>query len=190
MVCQACGSAIEPGGRFCPRCGAQIESAPQQSSPPQYAMYPPYAVAPYVPRVQRHLQTLGTLWCVYAVYRVVAGLFGVFVFRAMTSRRWGGDWPLGHWGGGWGPHWMHLMPFIMAITITTALFGLFVGYSLITRQSWGRILAIVAGVVVLFRPLLGTALGIYTLWVLAPSASAMEYDSVVDGDFAPSAPPR
>ena len=190
MVCQACGSAIEPGGRFCPRCGAQIESAPQQSSPSQYAMYPPYAVAPYVPRVQRHLQTLGTLWCVYAVYRVVAGLFGVFVFRAMTSRRWGGDWPLGHWGGGWGPHWMHLMPFIMAITITTALFGLFVGYSLITRQSWGRILAIVAGVVVLFRPLLGTALGIYTLWVLAPSASAMEYDSVVDGDFTPGAPPR
>jgi len=82
------------------------------------------------------------------------------------------------------------MPFIMAITITTALFGLFVGYSLITRQSWGRILAIIAGVVVLFRPLLGTALGIYTLWVLAPSASAMEYDSVVDGDFAPGAPPR
>jgi hypothetical protein len=42
------------------------------------------------------------------------------------------------------------------------------------------VLAIVAGVLVLFKPVLGTALGIYTLWVLAPSVSAMEYDAIAD----------
>jgi fucose permease len=85
---------------------------------------------------------------------------------------------------------MHLMPFIMAMTVAAALFGLFVGYSLMTRQSWGRILAIIAGVLVLFKPLLGTALGIYTLWVLAPSTSAMEYDSMADAGYPPGPPPR
>jgi len=183
MVCQACGSAVEPGGRFCPRCGAQFAAAPPQAPPPppQYASYPPYAVAPYIPRVQRHLQTLGTLWCVYAAYRILSGLFGLFVFRAMTWRGWGNDWPLSrhHWGWG-GPPWMQLMPVIIVFLVASALFGLFVGYSLLTRQSWGRVLAIVAGVLVLFKPVLGTALGIYTLWVLAPSVSAMEYDAIAD----------
>ncbi len=73
------------------------------------------------------------------------------------------------------------MPVIIVFLVASALFGLFVGYSsLLTRQSWGRVLAIVAGVLVLFKPVLGTALGIYTLWVLAPSVSAMEYDAIAD----------
>jgi uncharacterized membrane protein HdeD (DUF308 family) len=75
---------------------------------------------------------------------------------------------------------MQLMPVIIVFLVASALFGLFVGYSLLTRQSWGRVLAIVAGVLVLFKPVLGTALGIYTLWVLAPSVSAMEYDAIAD----------
>ena len=187
MVCQACGSALEPGGRFCPRCGAQIVAPPPQAPPPQYAAYAPM---PYLPRVQRHLQTLGTLWCIYAVYRIVTTVFGLFFVRAMMSHRWGSDWPMGHhWGWGGGPPWMHLMPFIMAMAVASAVFALFVGYSLLTRQTWGRVLAIVAGVLVLFKPLLGTALGIYTLWVLVPSASAMEYDAMVDGGYPPAVPP-
>lgn len=188
MVCQACGSAVEQGGRFCPHCGAQIVAAAPPGLPPKYATYPDYAPVPYIPRVQRHLQTLGTLWCVYAIYRMVMGFFGMFVFRAMTWHRWGPDWPLNHWGD-WGHGWMHLMPFLMAMTITASLFGLFVGYSLLTRQAWGRLLAIIAGVLVLFKPLLGTALGIYTLWVMAPSTSGMEYDSMVDAGYRPGMPP-
>lgn len=182
MVCQACGSAIEPGGHFCPRCGAQVMAAPppQGPPPPQYPPYAAYAPPPYIPRVQRHLQALGTLWCVYAVFRIISGIFGLFIFRAVTSRRWGGDWPFGghHWG--WGPAWMQLMPVIMFFLVLTAMFGLFVGYSLITRKPWGRVLAIVAGILVLFKIPLGTALGIYTLWVLAPSTSGMEYDSIAE----------
>jgi hypothetical protein len=193
MVCQACGSAVEQGGRFCPHCGAQIvAAAPPPGQPPQYASYPAYAPIPYIPRVQRHLQTLGTLWCVYALYRIVSGIFGLFVFRAITwHHRWNPDWPLNRWGDYWGHGWMHMVPFLIAMMITASLFGLFVGYSLLTRQTWGRILAIVAGVVVLFKPLLGTALGIYTLWVLAPTPSGMEYDSMVDAGYRPGmAPPR
>lgn len=191
MVCQACGSAVEQGGKFCPHCGAPIvAAAPPPGPPPQYTAYPAYAPIPYIPRVQRHVQTLGMLWCIYALYRIVSGMFGLFIFRAVTwNHRWNPDWPLNRWGD-WGHGWMHLVPFIIAMTITASLFGLFVGYSLLTRQTWGRILAIVAGVLVLFKPLLGTALGIYTLWVMAPSASGMEYDSMVDAGYRPGMPPR
>jgi uncharacterized membrane protein HdeD (DUF308 family) len=135
-----------------------------------------------VPRVQRHLQTLGTLWCVYAAYRVLEGLIGMFFFRMFVGRRWGGDWPLRHgmgWGGAPWP-WVHLLPVIAVFTALAAMFAVFVGYSLLTRRTWGRVLGIVAGVLVLFKPVLGTALGIYTLWVLAPAASGIEYDSIAE----------
>jgi hypothetical protein len=36
--------------------------------------------------------------------------------------------------------------------------------------------AIVLGILALFHPPFGTALGIYTLWVLLPTESAAEYD--------------
>ena len=36
------------------------------------------------------------------------------------------------------------------------------------------------GILTLLKPLLGTALGIYTLWVLAPSASGAEYKAIED----------
>lgn len=50
--------------------------------------------------------------------------------------------------------------------ITLALPGFFAGYGLLKRRNWGRILAIVVGALNLFNIPIGTALGIYTLWVL------------------------
>lgn len=143
-----------------------------------YAGYPPYAPPVLLPRVQRHLQTLGSLWIVFAVYRIVSGLIGMFFVRMFVGRRFGGDWPFGHGGFLVGPSWMHLMPVIAAVTVCLALFAAFVGYSLLTRRTWGRVLGIIAGVLVLFKFPFGTALGIYTLWVLAPSTSGLEYDSI------------
>ncbi len=57
---------------------------------------------------------------------------------------------------------------------------LLVGWSLLTRRTWGRVLAIVAAVLVLFKFPFGTALGVYTLWVLAPAVSGLEYDSIAE----------
>jgi hypothetical protein len=51
---------------------------------------------------------------------------------------------------------------------------------LLTRRPWGRTLALVVGILTLLKPLLGTALGIYTLWVLAPTVSGAEYDAIAD----------
>src|SRR5439155_1439776 len=53
-----------------------------------------------------------------------------------------------------------------------------VAWGLFERQSWARILGLVLGILALLRFPLGTALGIYTLWVLAPEPSAREYDQL------------
>ena len=73
-----------------------------------------------------------------------------------------------------------LAVFIVVLTSIGAVLDLVVGYSLLTRKPWGRILAIVIAILALIRIPFGTALGIYTLWVLAPSTSAVEYEAIAD----------
>ena len=46
------------------------------------------------------------------------------------------------------------------------------------RQPWARVLGIVVGFLALIRIPFGTALGIYTIWVLLPESSAREYDAM------------
>ncbi len=177
MVCHACGAPVADGVHFCTKCGAQVVAAQ-----PMYAAYPPPAVPMYMNRVQRHLQTLGILWCVFAGYRILGGLVGMFALRMFTMRGFGADWPFNnHYHGGFGPAWMGaLLPFIAVYTVAMAALAVLVGYSLLTRRPWGRTLAVIVGILTLFKPLLGTALGIYTLWVLAPGASGLEYDAIAD----------
>jgi zinc-ribbon domain len=188
MVCPTCASPIVPGVRFCAHCGTQIAAPfPQPATP--YATPPPGsyfnpALAPGL-RVQRHLQTAGILWCAYGAYRILRGLIGILVLRAFTFRNFGGDggygWPLGRgFGPNFGPFWTALLPIIAIVTVVATALAFFTGYSLLQRKPWGRVLAIVAASLSLFRPLLGTALGIYTLWLLAPSASGLEYDALAD----------
>lgn len=173
MVCQACGNTVESGVRFCSRCGAQV------ASPPPPVGYAGYGSAVALPRVRQHLQALGTLWCIFGIYRLVAGLLGLFVFRAIAWRHFGGpDWPFQLHGSGW----MAMLPVIVTMTVVMAALAVFVGYSLLARKSWGRVLAIVLGVLALVKFPLGTALGIYTLWVLAPMSSGMEYDAIAERD--------
>jgi hypothetical protein len=54
--------------------------------------------------------------------------------------------------------------------------GILVGWGLLKHQSWARIAAIVLGIVSLLHPPFGTALGIYTLWVLLSDQGGAEYD--------------
>lgn len=179
MVCSSCGTTVEIGGRFCPHCGAAIAAQPAPQ-PIGYPQYPPYPAPVALPRVQRHLQTLGILWCVFGAYRILTALFGFFIVRAVTWRRFGSDWPFGPWGAMHGPAWMGIMPVLVTMTVLSAVLAFIVGFSLLNRRPWGRVLSIVLAVFALFKFPFGTALGIYTLWVLGPATSAMEYDSMAE----------
>jgi hypothetical protein len=132
--------------------------------------------------VQRNLQMLGILWCLFGAYRVISGLIAIFVLQVWSFRSFGGGWGWGgHMGRRMGPHWMGpILPFIALIATVTAVLAFFVGFSLLRRRPWGRVLGIVVAILSLLKFPIGTALGIYTLWVLAPAESGAEYDALAD----------
>ena len=55
---------------------------------------------------------------------------------------------------------------VAILMMVLALPGLLAGYGLLTGKSWGRILAIVVGILGIFNFPIGTLIGAYTLWVL------------------------
>lgn len=167
MTCITCGNVLTQDAHFCPRCGHAVQP------PAASAVYPPAAAILHNYRVSRNLQTLGILWLVYAALRMLAGFAGMLFFHGLFHRHtndFNFGWsPFGHMGV------ESFLPLALGwLTIGVAC-TLLTGYGLITRQSWGRVLAIVFAIFALFHFPLGTALGIYTLWVLAPKLSGDEY---------------
>jgi hypothetical protein len=76
-------------------------------------------------------------------------------------------------------HATWLVPLITAVLVGRAILCFAAGISLLRRAPWARILVIVTAFIALIHPFTGTILGIYTLWVLLPSASGQEYDQMV-----------
>jgi hypothetical protein len=143
----------------------------------------PYQPA-YQPRVERHVQTLGILWCVYGGYRALGGIVAAAILMGMSIPGF-----FGNWGGmrnspfPFMPHFPFmgiLGAFVAVVTLVFAGLSFLVGFSLLNRKPWGRVLAMVVAILQLIKIPVGTALGVYTLWVLGPSASAAEYDAIAD----------
>ncbi len=63
----------------------------------------------------------------------------------------------------------------IAILVKAAV-GFLAGWGLLQREPWARILTIVLSFLALVNLPLGTALGIYSLWVLLPAQSEREYE--------------
>jgi hypothetical protein len=135
----------------------------------------------YEARVSRHVHTLGILWCIYGVYRLAAGVVAMLFLMGVATPAF---------MGGMGSRGMSFLPFAPVMGGLAAVAGVFIllssclafvtGFALMTRKPWGRTIAIVAAILSLIKIFFGTALGIYTLWVLAPGASGMEYDAIAD----------
>jgi hypothetical protein len=134
------------------------------------------------PRVQRHVNILGVLWCVYGAQRALSGIVAALFLMGISVPGFYGGLGLGSgipfmpyipWLGG-------LAVFIVVVTAISALLAIATGVALLTRKPWGRIFAIVVAILSLIKIPFGTALGIYTLWVLLPAASGAEYDAIAD----------
>jgi hypothetical protein len=153
MFCDACGAPIEAGQNFCPRCGKAFGVA---------------ATTPARSRIAGHLRVLGILWLVLSGLRLLPGLFLLFLFRP-EMQLLPPDVPA------FVPHLVRSIGFGIMLF---AVLGGIVGWGLLSRQSWGRMLALVLGCLNLLDFPLGTALGIYTLWVLLPAQSGQEYQQL------------
>ncbi len=113
------------------------------------------------------------MWCVFGVYRLARGIVAATMLGAIAHEGLFGDAPafLPHLLGALGP-------VIAVMSALLAALSLLTGYGLLTRKPWGRTLAIVMAILTLIKLPLGTALGIYTLWVLAPAASGLEWETM------------
>jgi hypothetical protein len=58
-----------------------------------------------------------------------------------------------------------------------AIPGVIVGFGLLARAEWARVIALILGIINLFNFPLGTLLGIYTLWVIARYQSRQQASS-------------
>jgi len=192
MYCAYCGSETHEGQSFCSRCGRATAapaagnpapmpsmnvtsggpSVPSLPSPSPAAPQPVwtapagYGSQPPRSRLQSHLRTLGILWIVGSALRAIPSL-GMLLFGRM--------------GFLFMP--MHARAFVLpiiggigAFMTVACVAGVAAGWGLIDRRPWARSLAIVLGCLALIDFPFGTALGIYTLWVLFSTGADVEYD--------------
>jgi hypothetical protein len=160
MFCDRCGHAVLPDQRFCPQCGKQFSDA--------------MAVARPAPsRVQEHVRLLGILWlglsALNALGAVVLYIVANTIFIHFEDMGAPRGLPFG---------FVHsLLMAIGAFVLVKAVAGFFAGWGLLQREPWARMLTLVLAFVSLFNFPFGTALGIYSLWVLLPAKSEKEYEA-------------
>jgi zinc-ribbon domain len=162
MFCDRCGAPVQPAQRFCGACGKDLVAT---------------AAVPYpqMGRVQEHLRLVAIFWLVLSAFNLVGALV---------------LWVLAH---GLFPH-LHemgappeaptaflvsLFSMLALVVFVKALAGFLAGWGLLNREPWARMLTIVLSFLALLNVPFGTALGIYSLWVLLPSSSEAEYQQMV-----------
>jgi hypothetical protein len=154
MFCTRCGRQVADNENFCPTCGNTMRSA---------------AAAPLMPKQNRiagHIRLLGILWLAVSAFRMLPGIIIATMMENGFPFRGHEDVP---------PFVPKLLEMMGGMLITFGIVGLIVGVGLLMRKSWARMLAIVVGILGLIDMPFGTALGIYTLWVLLPADSETEY---------------
>ncbi len=163
MFCDGCGSAVQAGQAFCSKCGKQIVG-------------PIAAAQTYPGRVQRHSQLLGILWLALSAFNAVGGLVllilgGTLFPHLREMKDVPPDVPVGFLSS--------LFTVLGILILAKAAIGFLAGWGLLHRDAWGRVLVLVLAFISLFNIPFGTAVGVYTMWVLLPAESGQEYDRLV-----------
>lgn len=161
MFCDSCGTQIQVGQSFCPRCGKAIVGP----------------VQPIGSRVAQHAQMLGILWIAYSAVLVVIGfcmvvffqhIFPVIIQNAPPQRN--GPPPEVIFGV-----MRPIMHFVMILLVAKGVVGIIAGVGILQRAEWSRVLTIVLACISLLSFPFGTALGIYSMWVLLSPNAATEF---------------
>ncbi len=156
MFCDRCGAEVVAGQKFCASCGKPMG----------------VAVVPAAPegRIARHLQTLAILWFVASSLNLIGAAVLLALGHALFTLRGpieGLTMPMGFLHG--------LFRMLALFLLVKALAGFAAGWGLLERETWARPLTLILGFLSLLHIPLGTALGIYTIWVLMPAGADEEY---------------
>ncbi len=161
MFCDKCGAVVQADQRFCGRCGREFGGATVVGYPRRS-------------RVQEHIRLLGILWVAFSAFNAVGAAVLYVIANTLFLHLPEMGAPPGATG------WLHpFLSFIAVLVLVKAAAGFLVGWGLLQREPWARIVTIIMAFLALFNIPFGTALGIYTLWVLLPSESDAEYQAHV-----------
>lgn len=160
MFCSGCGQQLEPNQEFCARCGRAV--APL--APPVSASVPPVPGFGFeLESYRSKVKVLAILWFAYAGLGLLVGFAGVTFAREFFMNG------MGHWMNG-SPPPIFVMPFfihfIWIMLVLRAALAFVAGWGLMHEEQWGRIVAIIVGILSLIKFPFGTALGIWTLVLL------------------------
>ena len=158
MFCDGCGTALAAGQNFCSRCGKECAGVVPVGYPRRS-------------RVQEHVRLLSILWFAFSALSVLGGVILVVLANTLFLH-------LHDMGAPEAPTaFLHpLLTVVGIFVVAKGLAGFFVGWGLLSREPWARVGALILAFVSLINPPFGTALGIYTLWVLLPAHAEEEYE--------------
>ena len=159
MFCDQCGLQLQAGASQCGRCGKSVLGRVEFRRS----------------RVREHVRLVGILWMAYSALHLVGGVVVILVGRIVF-----GNFIQFH--GGPPPEvliWLRpLITLFGWLLVTKAAAGFLAGWGLLQKELWARTVALVVAFLALLNVPLGTALGIYTLWVLLPAQSDDEYNAL------------
>ena len=168
MFCDGCGTPVQPGQAFCSKCGKAIVG--------------PISLAqPRPGRVQEHVRLLSLFWLAFSAFNTIGGVILYVIANTLLVhlRNRGGE------GGGPLAFLTPLLSTIAILLVAKAICGFIAGWGLMQHEQWARVIVLVLAFVSLFTNIpFGTALGIYTMWVLLPSESEHEYEALVEARAA------
>jgi hypothetical protein len=159
MYCDQCGAQLQSGEPRCGRCGKTVLGLVELRRS----------------RVREHVRLVGILWMAYSALHAVGGVAVIIVARVIFGH-------MIHIPNGPPPEvtvWLRpILSLVGMFLLVKAAVGLVAGLGLLQRQEWARTVALVVGFLALLNVPIGTALGIYTLWVLLPAQSDEEYKAL------------
>jgi hypothetical protein len=157
MFCDGCGAALQVEQAFCSRCGKEIKGGLRLAGPRRS-------------RVREHIRFLGILWLAVSAFNSVSAVALLLAANMIFARphQLGGESP---------PAFLHpLLTTIATLILAKAVAGFAAGWGLLQREPWARMVTLIVAFIALFNFPFGTALGVYSLWVLLPTESEREYE--------------
>ena len=150
-------------------------------------MAPP---VPPVPGLQFQLENyagkvraLSVVWFIYAGLNLLLSFAGMAFARFFMQNRF--PWGHGPWmNGPFRPEWFGpaILQFIWVFALLWTVFLFAVGWGLMHREPWGRMVAIVAAFLNIFKFIpFGTALAVWTLITLMGYRNAALYEQLPQG---------
>jgi len=163
MFCDRCGSPIQADQRFCSSCGRDFSGVAAT-----------YRMGPN--RVQEHLRFIAILWIALSVINALGGAVLLILANTLFPHlhelpNVPSDVPTGFLSS--------LFCTLGILVLIKAAAGFLAGWGLLQRERWARTLTLVLSFLALLNIPLGTALGVYSLWVLLPERSEREYQAEV-----------